>query len=35
MKEKKVKQTIEERELLETGDTGLDFIAIFKEVLIK
>jgi hypothetical protein len=35
MREKKVKQTIEERELLETGDTGLDFIAIFKEVLSK
>lgn len=32
---KKDKTTVEERELLETGDTGLDFISIFKEFFSK
>jgi hypothetical protein len=31
MKGKKSKETIEERELQETGDTGLDFLKIIKE----
>jgi len=35
MRGKKEKSTVEERELLETGDTGLDFISIFKEIFIK
>jgi hypothetical protein len=32
VKDKKKKQSEEERELLETGDTGIDFFAIFKEI---
>lgn len=31
MKGKKDKETVEERELQQTGDTGLDFLKIIKE----
>ena len=35
VKDTKKKQSDVERELLETGDTGIDFLAIFKEIFKK
>jgi len=31
MNRKKAKETMEEREIEQAGDTGLDFLKIFKE----